>query len=223
MRHKIRSLSVFILILTLCLLCLSGCGKKAPASPFSYAEQGFSLAVEGNIVLYHERDPIPNTPFSGKIRAGEPLHFKAHVSARPLTAGEVHDTPALTLPLWRIEITYTAPAALAGLTVSCLYNRQISDLDTEAIATVSYENPAKKLSLNLPYAAVSHLCFPAVSLLPRGDVTSVSPVAGGIKTVTVTEGASKTVYTFSKDSPYPMQVETVSQSKSGVILIGQEP
>lgn len=219
MHHIVKRLMTVILLLTLCLLCLSGCGRSTSTAPFSYVEKDFFLTVEGKLCLKHEAPTASETLFLGKIRTGQPLSFEARITVRPLSSGEVYDSPSLAPPLWQIQISYTAPEALAGLSVSCLYNRQVSAFETQAEATLTYTNTAGQLSVKLPYTSVATLCFPATSLLPCHDVVSVSPTAGGLKTITVADDISKIVYTFSEDSIYPLQIEIISDKSEATLLI----
>ncbi len=219
MRHIVKPLIASVLLFIICMLCPAGCGEPSSTAPFSYTEKDFSLTVEGNMYLKYDHLTPSEKPYSGKTRGEQPLSFKAKVTIKPLASGAVYDPPSLTPPLWQIAITYTAPKALAGLTVSCLYNRQISKFEVGTEVTLTYENAAGRLSVKLPYASAAALCLPATGLLPCEDVTSVSPSTGGLKTVTVAEGSSKAVYTFSRDSIYPLQIEMTSDNKCATLLI----
>ena len=130
------------------------------------------------------RDPPLAQGTMGKTRAGEPLAFSAEVSSSPLPAGTVIDGLPIAEKAYRVTVTYAAPEALAGLSVICAYGGP----ETATTATLTYPAPSGTMTVSFPFASVRGLLWPVLALLPRGDVTEVSPVTDGAWTVTCENG-----------------------------------
>lgn len=189
-----------LLMLSVCLL-LSACSEPSVGDPFGYIRSPFTLTVKGELCL--SSDNLRTEGTVGKIRQGKILDFSAEIASSPLPAGIVEDGLPSTSPAYRIVITYTAPEALAGLSITCTYGGQ----DTATIATLTRPLPhrTEPLSYSLPFSSVQGLLLPATAFFPDGDVSEVSPVQDhGIRTVKTAQA----VYTFSKDSASPTEIET---------------
>ena len=95
----------------------------------------FSLSVRGELCL----DAYPVLPDGtvGKTRAGTPLPFSAVVSSAPIPAGRVTEGLPANEKAYQTSVTYTAPEALAGMTVTCAYGGS----KTAATATLTYPSP----------------------------------------------------------------------------------
>lgn len=189
-----------VILCFLLLLCpvLASCGGSVSHDPFAYTDTAFSMTVRGE--LCRDAEPPLGEGTVGKTRAGEPLSFAAEVSSEPLPAGTVIEGLPSEGKAYRVSVTYTAPEALAGLSVTCAYGGQ----GTATAATVTYPSPTGELSALLPYESVKGLLAPALALLPQGDVNEVDPVTPeGSRTVRTQEAT----YTFSKGQSFPSRVE----------------
>lgn len=191
----------FCFLISVCLM-LTSCGSSVSRDPFSYTDAAFTLTVRGELCL--EIDPSFTQGTVGKTRSGEPLAFAAEVSSSPLPAGTVMDGLPATERAYRVTVTYTAPEALAGISVVCVYG----GAETATEAALTYLSPSGPLTVSRPFASVKGLLLPALALLPRGDVIEISPVTDGAWTVTCESGQDETaVYAFSKDSPFPAKIK----------------
>lgn len=214
MKKAVLVLSLALAFALVLCLCLSSCGHAAARDPFLYADSPFTLTVRGELCLPTDPDLASGTV--GKIRTGEPLPFSAKVSSQPLPAGTVADGVAASEKLYRVSIAYTAPEALAGLTVACVYGGS----KTVATATLTYPSPAGGVTVSLPFGTVSGLLTPILTLLPEGDVSDVSPMKDGARTVTCRSADGKAVtYHFAEDRSYPVKVE----SEEGRLMIYADP
>ena len=76
--------------------------------------------------------------------------------------------------------------------------------------------------VSLPYEAVSGLLTPILTLLPQGDVSNLSPVKNGARTVICKDADGGTfTYHFAEDSPYPIKAE--AQREGLHILVYADP
>ena len=194
--------SVLTVILLLS-LCLSGCESNSLSHPFSYTQKAFSITVKGQIYADEALLPSLSEASLGKHRSS--MSFSAHVSVKPVSPGEVYDHPSSSI--WQVQVTYTAPEALSGLTVSCLYHLSAADEMTDV--TLTYQNAAGNLTIKRPYTSAAFLCLPATAFLPCSDPISVSPTDGGLTTITVTKNSSQRLYTFAEGHTLPLQIEAI--------------
>lgn len=198
--------------LLLCCLLLSACGNPSAADPFAYLDTPLTMTVRGSLRLMSpDKPPRIQGSFAGVIRTGEPLNFSASVRIEPLSKGQVADGTSPFDDRWQISITYSAPPALKGLTVSCT----VSADSVTSEAQLTYPLSNEQIAVTLPYDSVCGLLRPALCLLPQGDVTNVSPVKDGTRSVTVTESATdtETVYSFCETSPCPAEINVTTPDK----------
>lgn len=172
------------LIAFLFLISFPACSPSAPRNPFAYAEGDFSVSVRGSYTP--ARDTVPR-PFAAQITAGAPVG--SDPTLRDLT------------------MTFTAPPALAGATVSAVH------ANGTRTVTFSYPSDYGKVEIPVKDEAFDGFLRFAEALLPLGDVTDISPVSkDGSYTVTRKGAGREAVFTFAEGQAFPLLV-TVTSSK----------
>lgn len=184
MRHVFALLTVLFFLLS-----CSACSPMTPKNYFSYANEAFSVTVQGTYI-----------PATATDESGQPRGFSATV-----TAG----APADGNPTLRdLAVTFTSPDTLAGVTVTAtpstapdgIVRRSVTFSRSSDYGEVRYTATGEELDGLLRFAEV---------LLPTGDVEEESPTApDGSFSVTrrTKDGMRETVFTFLKGEALPWRV-----------------
>ena len=174
-------------VLAVLLLWLTACAAKPAADDFAYANTAFTATVQGT---YTPADGIPR-PIAATVTLGAP------------TEGGIPRS---------LTVTFQAPDALAGVTVSATPSiggdslpRRITTFQApSAYGTVTADDESGAFDGLLRYAE---------ALLPVGDIVSVTPTAeDGTRVVTrrTADGGREGVYTFTEGSVLPTRVEVMT-------------
>lgn len=187
-----RPLSLLLVVL-LWSLPLSGCSPAVSRDDFAYADAPFSLSVEGTYLPAADYDGIPR-PISATVTAGTPLN--GDPTLRDLT------------------VTFTAPATLAGVTVTALVPPSPDDQhpNSTVARTVTFSYPSDYGRIEVTAVGDEFKGFLrfAEALLPMGDTVAVSPVGedGGYTVTRRTgDGGREAEFGFVADGEYPQKVK----------------
>lgn len=194
--HCYRLFSCLLAIL----FCLPAC-TPAPGDPFAYANAPFSVSLEGTYLPAHDPDGVPR-PIAATVTAGAPI------------GGD----PALR----DLTVTFTAPASLAGVTVTALVS-PASDGTVSRSVTFSYPSDCGEIKVTAKGKEFDGLLRFAEAWLPAGDVAEVSPAApDGSRTVTRRggDGEYEAVFRFVPDRELPVGVTVTSPA--GVLELTAE-
>ena len=196
--HRMRRIPVTVLVLTVLLLAGVGC-VGVPTADLSYADKGFSVTVQGEMCRTAAVAINGEQAITGVDGVGEPMAFAATVTIAPPTVGEGGAAGR------EMTVTFTAPAALAGVTVTrrvgadgravttvCRGDFTVTDADPDGRA---YDGRAYD-GRAYDGRAYDGLLLPAYTCLPTGDVTAVTPVVDGRQTVTLTGDGTEQTMTF---------------------------
>jgi hypothetical protein len=193
--------SFFACLLAFCLLLCSTACTPAPRDPFAYAAAPFSVTVKGTYLPAHDGSGTPR-PIAAVITAGAPA--SEDLTLRDLT------------------VTFTAPAALAGVTVTALVS-PASDGTVSRSVTFSYPSDCGEIKVTAKGREFDGLLRFAEAWLPAGDVAEVSPAApDGSRTVTRRggDGEYEAVFRFTPDRELPAGVTVTSPA--GVLELTAE-
>ncbi len=184
-----RSYRFSLLLLTalLCLPVLFSCSPAAERNDFAYADAPFSFAVEGAYLPAAEEGGAPR-PIAATVTAGTPLN----------------GDPTLR----DVTVTFTAPATLAGVTVTATLS-PAADGAVRRTVTFSYPTDYGDVTVTAEGDEFDGLLRFAEALLPVGDVVEVSPVAEeGTYTVKrkTGDGTREAVFVFARGRAFPMRV-----------------
>lgn len=202
MRQK-KSLCLPTILLTLLLLSSCGVSERSPSFSYLWATCAFSVRGTSSLtvpspLVYTEDIPY----YQGVFRKGECLDFTAEITLAPVASGLRLSETGLPTDTFAIRMTYTAPEALSGLTLACVYNPAQGD----ATPTVTLQAPALQGSLTLPLSSVLSLIQPALCLIPSGDRVSVTPAEAGRLTYGYQQGDRRVDYEFSRGQVYPQRI-----------------
>ncbi len=205
-----RCVTVAILLSIVC-LCVGSCAPAAvtPDTAFSYADGDFSATVSGTVTRL-----VPDGYTGSAALVGERLTDTARsFSAAVAVYGDASGGRAAT-------VTYTAPSALAGVTVT-----RITDPSTGR-STVTLVRPVEgggSVTIDLSSAAASvtdSLLAPVLALLPVGDVTAVTPTEGGRMAVTRTDADGEAVFTFDEGHSLPTEAVRTTPARQVEVRVG---
>ncbi len=160
-------------------MCLSACSPPSGVTnDFSYADNSFSASVEGTFTR------LSSDGYSGSEGlVGTPLTGVPQAVAATVTVGE--PTPDGR----SVSVTFSEPAALAGVTVTGMWG----GTESGTAVTVTYpEGVALPLSPDAASAFAPLLRF-GTALLPTGDIMAVSPYLTGDPQGGIDSGARRTV------------------------------
>ena len=191
-----RLFPAFLLILCL-VFCSTAC-SPAPKDPFAYAASPFSVTVEGTYLPAGDEDGTPR-PMAATVTAGAPVN--GDPTLRDLT------------------VTFTAPEALAGVTVTATLS-PASDGTILRSVVFSYPSEHGELRVTAKGGEFDGLLRFAEALLPIGDTAEISPVGEeGSFTVTRRTGDStrEAVFTFAQGASFPTGV-TLTDGRGRVEL-----
>lgn len=213
-RRRTRAVRAALLLLTLSLLLLplSACKTATPDdrahAGLTFADSAFTADVRGTLCRTVSDGYEGPAGLPGAGRTGVPWDIAASVTvSAPDAAGNR-----------TVSVTYTAPASLAGLTVTRAY--QVPEAASAAPGAPSAPGePTTTLTLGTltftdSSGAYDALLFPALSLIPSGDIRSKDTAPDGLRTVTLAhplgaadDPAASWEQTFSfADAPLPVRV-----------------
>lgn len=186
----------FLPVLLICLLMLYACSPAPPADDFAYALTAFTTSVRGT---YTPADGVPR-PIAATVSVGEPS-----------AGGGPADRP--------MTVTFTQPPALAGLTVSSVFER---DSQGQPLRTVTFTYPSAygEVKVTSQEGEFDGFLRFAEALLPLGDIAEVSPAAeDGTHTVTrrTADGTREAVYLFSAEQALPLRVKITDRARDETI------
>ena len=188
--------SVLTFLTVFCLLLsLSACAPAAPRNDFAYAEEAFSATVRGSFLP-------PDDP------AGTP---------RPVAATVTVDAPDPEVGTRDMTVIFTAPASLAGVTVTAVHRGE-----TRAV-TFTYPTPYGTVTSTSETGDYDGFLRFAEALLPIGDVAEVSAVdENGVRTVTrrAADGTGEAVYVFSREQALPLRVTVTDGNGVTELMVG---
>ncbi|MBE6558494.1 MAG: hypothetical protein E7661_05745 [Ruminococcaceae bacterium] len=126
----------------------------------------------------------------------------------------------------QLSITYTAPEALNGMTLTCHFLTPEDLYGSDLPITVTYPAPSENMTVTLPSSSVAGLLSPGAVLFPIGDVTDVSPLRDGTKTVTIQKNPlsseifpSIIIYTLSESEIFPLSITSENEKTQLTIEI----
>ena len=193
---RFRRALPLILALLLLPLSLQACTPPPPPDDFAYAEGAFSASVRGTYPPAGDGEGAPRS-FAAQITAGAPV------------AGD----PTLR----NLSVTFTAPEALAGVTVTATLSPASEGTVTRTV-TFTYPSDYGKVQATAESGALGGLLRFAEALLPIGDVTEISPTApDGSFSVTRQRGARVATFSFAGEGTHPLGV-TLSDGRGTVTL-----
>lgn len=167
------------------LLSYTACASVPPDHPFAYADGAFTASLQGTYIPASDPEGVPR-PFAAVVTAGEPSE----------------SDPALR----DLSVTFTAPEALKGLTVTAA----LTSAPEGAVGReVTFSYSSAYGNVQAPAAGDEYRGFLRFgeALIPMGDVVAVSPVsAEGTYTVTRRMGDREAVFTFRKGEAQPVSV-----------------
>ena len=180
-----RFLPVLFLLLS-CLMALTACTPPSSRNPFAYAESAFSLSVEGVYLPANDQD-------------GTPRPLAAEITAGPQKNGD----PTLR----DLTVTFTAPEALAGVTVTATLS-PAPDGSISRRVEFAYPSDYGTIQATAEGDELDGFLRFAQGWLPVGDVAEVSPKnADGSYTVTRKSGDREAVFTFRAGETFPTGVK----------------
>ncbi len=178
--HSTKSLARVwgICALLVCAVLLSvGCTTHHPVD-LSYANRAFSVTVRGSVCRTATDGYKGNPALPGEGFTNHPREVSATVTVgAPSSDGS-------SRPL---AVTFTAPDALAGLTVT-----RRADAQGRPITILAWHGQ----TVTDTTAAFDGLLLLAYACLPVGDVTAVSPATASGYTVTLAGGGAEQILTF---------------------------
>lgn len=178
----LASLSVLLLLVS-----APGCAPAPSRDPFAYAADPISVTLEGTYLSAADPEGAPR-PFAARVGIGAPRE----------------DAPACR----DLTVTFTAPAALAGVTVTAALSPASSGTVTRTV-TLAYPSDYGEILITAKGQEFDGLLRPAEALLPSGYVVEVSP-RGEDGSFTVTrrsgDGTREAQFTFTAGQPLPSRV-----------------
>ena len=183
-------LCLFFSLLLLCILTLTACAPAVGRDPFAYANEAFSLSVEGVYLPANDPQGSPR-PFAATATVGEPRS----------------QDPALR----ELSVTFTAPETLAGVTVTATLSPSLDGALTRGVA-FTYPSDYGNVQATARGDELDGLLRFAEGWLPIGDVTDISPkAADGSYTIIRREGDRVAVFTFGSGSNFPVKVKITDE------------
>lgn len=168
-----------------CLLLLTACSPAVPRDPFAYAAAPFSFSVEGTYLPANDGGGVPR-PFAAKITVGAPQN--GDPTRRDLA------------------VTFTAPAALAGVTVTAALS-PAADGTVKRTVTFTYPSAYGTVQAAAKADELDGFLRFAEGWLPVGDAVEVSPKReDGSYTVTRRVEGREAAFTFAEGSDLPVSV-----------------
>ena len=174
-----------LLLLLFCLSFLSACAPPSRRDPFAYANEAFSLSVEGFYLPANDPSGSPR-PFAATVTVGEPRS----------------QDPALRA----LSVTFTAPETLAGVTVTATLSPSPDGALTRGVA-FTYPSDYGNIQTTAEGGELDGFLRFVEGWLPVGDVTEISPKSpDGSYTVTRKDGDRIAVFTFGAGETFPTGV-----------------
>lgn len=200
-------LKQMLLPAVLLLLCLTACGGTGTErNPFSYADGAFTVTVRGTVCR-----TLPVEAGAGETLTGVPRPVSAVVSVTsPGESGE----RVLT-------VTYTAPDALRGLTVTRALSAPGAGAPPDAPLPVTDTLTLQDMTVTDTRGTYGRLLDPVLALLPEGDVTAVAADPDGTRRITVTAPTRTAVYTLLPGRALPSQVTVTGEGYEMRLLCGE--
>lgn len=177
-------------------ICFSGCGHWREVVPLDYREGAFEVVVRGEMCRTmndgYDQTTRPLVDGIGVSGADEVISFAAH-----LKVGEVLNSDGYR----NATLTYTSPQSLSGVEVSCLA-LQASDgvWHTSYTLSLTSETGKRVVFDDMDEKQVSGLLRPLYMILPVGDVSSITPLAGeGVEITYISSHGGSVSLTFDKE------------------------
>ncbi len=177
-----------LLLLLALLLLLTACAPAAVADDFAYAGTAFTATVRGTY-----------TPSDGVSR---PIEAKVTIDA-PNADGR------------GMSLTFASPAALSGVTVSAAWAPDGNGIPRQAV-TFTAPSAYGTVTATADGGTLGGFLRFAEALLPRGDITTVTPVDENdtrVVTRKTADGAWEGVYTFAEGRSLPLRVTVTSEGE----------
>ena len=183
--HLRRFLPVLALLLS-CPLLLTACAPAVGRDPFAYANEAFSLSVEGTYLPANDQDGTPR-PFAATVTVGAPQ------------GGDLTQRG--------LSVTFTVPESLAGVTVTATLSPTPDGSLTRGVE-FTYPSDYGSIQATAEGDELDGILRFAEGWLPIGDVTEISPkAADGGYTVTRKSGDREAVFTFGAGETFPTGVK----------------
>lgn len=189
---RLTHTSILLILLLSVAIPLAGCsasplpgGMTRRRAGLSYTDEAFTATVRGQITRTGT-DGYDKTAGDGRITGdsltGQPFGFAATVT---VSAPDADDR--------LIQVVYTEPASLAGLTVTAELIRSEGNAGApERRVTVELDD----LSLTASDGRFDRLLAPARALLAEGDLTATDHDEAGVRSVTVDSSALHLICVF---------------------------
>ena len=196
---RLPHLAALLALLFSAAMPLTGCsasplpgGMTRRRAGLAYTDEAFAATVRGQITRTetdgYEKNAGENR-ITGESLTGQPSVFAATVTvSAPDTNGRL------------VQVVYTEPASLAGLTVTAetLPPEESAEAPGRRV-TVELED----LSLTASDGRFDRLLAPARALLAEGDLTATDRDEAGVRSVTVESAALHLVCVFPDDGERP--------------------
>ena len=158
--------------------------------PFAYANEAFSLSVEGIYLPANDQDGTPR-PFAATVTVGAPQ------GEDPSQRG--------------LSVTFTSPESLAGMTVTASPSTAPDGSISRRVA-FTYPSNYGSIQTTAEGGELDGFLRFVEGWLPTGDVTEISPkFPDGSYSITRKDGDRVTVFTFGSGSNFPIGVKITDE------------
>lgn len=197
-------------------------GMTRRRAGLSYTDGAFAADVRGSVTRTAPDGYTGDPARAGDSLTGQPQNFAATVTVTaPSGDGR------------RMEVTYTEPASLAGLTVTAETPPPAGDgtgtggdaaARTRVTVALDDISATADLSATATDGRFDRLLLPALALLAEGDITETGRGAGGLRTVTVAAAGVRIVCGFTETSERPVLLRLEADSYGAELRVSwKEP
>ncbi len=191
-------------------------GMTRRRAGLSYTDGAFAADVRGSVTRTAPDGYTGDPARAGDSLTGQPQNFAATVTVTaPSGDGR------------RMEVTYTEPASLAGLTVTAEAPPPAGNgagTGGDAAARTRVTVALDDLSATATDGRFDRLLLPALALLAEGDITETGRGAGGLRTVTVAAADVRIVCGFTETSERPVLLRLEADSYGAELRVSwKEP
>ena len=176
-----------------------GCARpQATTDYFAYTRESMEMTVRAKIT----RTELDG--YGGELsRVGESYTGKAWELCAAVTVSPPDGQGGRAT-----SVSFTSPPALAGVTVSRTYVEDAASGESKPTVTVSRVlSDGQTLRVTDTEGKFDGLLRLADGWFAQGDVTDVSPVTDGVRTVTVSDSdGGRGIYTFAEYEKLPLRV-----------------
>ena len=179
-----------LLLLLFCLSLLSACAPPSRRDPFAYANEAFSLSVEGVYLPANDQDGTPR-PFAATVTVGAPQ------------GGDLTQRG--------LSVTFTSPESLAGMTVTASPSTAPDGSISRRVA-FTYPSDYGNVQATAEGGELDGFLRFVEGWIPAGDVTEISPkFPDGSYSITRKDGDRVAVFTFGAGCDFPVKVKITDE------------